>query len=441
MRRLKTNNMKKYILLASVLLGSTLSYAQKAKIQDALNYLKDKDVPAAKKAIDEATANESTASSAKAWLIKGVVYQAISTPAEMMPSLQFIMGDKIYDIDVSSAASLKASTPNADQEAINAYKKSIALDPKYDKNSFLPLLSIMGIVNFNAGVNSMNKSNFNEAMKAFQSVVDLGDIDGGKLWKGLPQVDTLVASSRMYKGNCAFQLSKDDEAISILEECIKSPITQTADVYVMLSDIYERKNDDTKWLALMKEAKAKFPSDKRIINNEINYYLKKGKGEESIAKLKEGIAAEPNRTDLLNILGQTYYNMANPEKGARPANAKELEQNALQSYTKAAEINPKDIYSQYYLGQLYYNQAKNMTDEMNKADDKTYEKMKPQRDELLNKSLPYLEKARGLAEAEGISDSNKEIYKSSLMGLEQAYRIMGNEEKSTEYSNLNNKVK
>jgi hypothetical protein len=77
-----------------------------------------------------------------------------------------------------------------------------------------------------------------------------------------------------------------------------------------------------------------------------------------------------------------------------------------------------------------------MTDEMNKADDKTYTKMKPERDKIINTALPYLDKARTLVDAEGINDGNRDVYTSSLMGLEQAYRIIGNEEKSAEFQKL-----
>ena len=73
---------------------------------------------------------------------------------------------------------------------------------------------------------------------------------------------------------------------------------------------------------------------------------------------------------------------------------------------------------------------------MNKADDKTYAKIKPERDRIINIALPYLEKAKTLVDAEGVNDGNRDVYTSSLMGLEQAYRIIGNEEKSAEYQKI-----
>ncbi|MBU3677484.1 MAG: hypothetical protein FGM54_09960 [Chitinophagaceae bacterium] len=428
--------MKKITLIAGLLLAGFGGFAQKAKIQDALNAIKENDLKSAKKAIDEATTNESTIGNAKAWLVKGVVYQAISTPADIMPQLIFMLGDNAYNVDVSGGAALRATAPDAESVALEAYKKTVALDPKYDKNALTVLLTTMGMVGYNNAVSLMNASKFNDAYTSFGNVAGLAEIDGGKLWKTFPQADTIFASAKLYQGNCAYQMGRDNDAATILESCVKNPITQNADAFVMLTDIYEKTGDDAKWNEAMKAAKLKFPKDKRILNNEINYFIKKGRAEESIAKLKEGIAADPSRTDLQIILGQTYYTMANPEKGARPANAKDLEAQAEGCYKKTIELDAKNSFANYYMGQLYYNRAKSMTDEMNKADDKTYIKMKPERDKLINTALPYLEKAKTLVDTEGVNDGNRDVYTSSLMGLEQAYRIIGNEEKSAEYQKL-----
>ena len=232
----------------------------------------------------------------------------------------------------------------------------------------------------------------------------------------------------------------------MMEEAIKNPITQNPDIYVMITDIYERKNSEAKWLETMKLAKAKFPNDKRILNNEINYYLKSGKGEESIAKLKEGIAADPKKAELYIILGQTYYNMAYPmdkdgKSLASPANAQELENNALANYAKAIEINANDAFPQFYTGIVYYNAAKVMTDEMNKADDKKYKEIEPKRNSKIELGIPFLLKAKSLIEAEGVREDKNTMYKQVLSGLAQSYMVTDKPEKSTEMQNLLNTVK
>jgi predicted Zn-dependent protease len=212
---------------------------------------------------------------------------------------------------------------------------------------------------------------------------------------------------------------------------------------MMAAEIYEGKGNETKLLEVLGAAKAKFPNDKRILNSEINYYLKSGKAEESIKKLKEGIAADPKNEYLYINLGQLMYNMANPmDKSGKflpkPANSADLEKDAIANYNKALELNGNNYYPQYYLGLLYYNKAKEMTDEMNKADDKKYNAMKPERDNLINKAIPFLEKAKTLIDAEGVSDSNREVYKQSVSGLVQSYNLTNQTEKATSLQKLLN---
>jgi predicted Zn-dependent protease len=427
-----------YLVLSFLMLQAN---AQKQNIQSAINYLKDNDIANAKKMIDEATNNESTKNSAKAWLLKAVIYQAIGTPKEMMPTMQFVLNETPYIINLENANTLSSSTPNAMNESLEAYKKTMALDSKYSKEELLPLLSTILSIQFNNGINKMNDNKYMEAYDAFQGVRDLSNIDNGNLWKGMANLDTAFANAKMYQANCAYNSNKDDEAATLLEECIKSPITQNADLYIMLTELYSKKTNDAKWTEVMKAARTKYPNEKRILTNEINYYIEKGKGEESIAKLKEGIALEPKKADLYLLLGQTYLGMANPLDKSnkplpKPSNAKDLEQNAVINYSKAAELDPKNAYAQFNLGLISYNKAKEITDEMNKADNKTYDALKPGRDELIGKATPYLGKAKEIIETEGLNDSNRGMYKEVVNGLMNCYNVTSKTEKVAEMKKI-----
>jgi hypothetical protein len=432
--------MKKVFLSIAFLSIAIFSQAQKANIQSVINYLKTNEIAEAKKLIDETVLNESTANNAKAWLLKAVIYQAIGTPKELMPQLIFNLNEKPYVLELAVANSLQSTTPNANKTALEAYQKSLSLDPKYSKDEIIPLLQTMLGINFNNAINEMNENKYEAAYNSFGNVVELSNLDGGKMFAGTG-MDTVFANAKLYQGNCAYQLGQVDNAIPLFEDASKSPYISSADLYVMLADIYEGKKNDAKWQENMKQGKSKFPNEKRLVNSEINYYSNSGKSEELISKLKEGIALEPKKTELYIILGQTYYNMANPVKGDKPANAKEMEQNALAQYNKVIELEPNNYYGQFYTGLLYFNQAKTVTDEMNKADDKKYATMKPIRDGLLDKSIPFLEKAKISIEAEQINDSNKETYKQVLLGLSQIYNITGKAEKASAIQALMNKTK
>jgi tetratricopeptide (TPR) repeat protein len=443
--------MKKLIILAFIAFYTVNAQAQKANIQSAINYLKDKDVANAKKMIDEAVKSESTINNAKAWFLKGLIYQAIGTPStDQMPFITFIVsstaGENAYPVVLESANQFASSTPDALDQSFEAYKKSIELNSKYEKEEYVMLLPSLISSYYNNGISLINENKFNDAFNSLEKMSKFKTLDGGKLF-GEFKLDTLFANARWYQGICVYQTGKDDEALTILEECIKNPITQSLDIYIMATDIYQRKMNDAKWMETMKLAKAKYPSDKRLINSEINYYSSIGKSDLLIKSLKDGIAAEPGKADLYLSLGETYYNMANPLDKAKkslpkPVNAKELEQNAFSNYTKAAELDPKNAYAQFYLGLFHYNKAKELTDAMNiEKDNNKYAAMKPERNATIEKALPFLDKTRSLCEAEGINDSNKEMYKQALSGLTNAYMIIEKNEKSAEIQKVLSGVK
>ena len=198
--------MKKVLLLITLFVGSFSVNAQKANIQSAINYLKDNDIANAKKMVDEATQSESTKNNAKAWLLKAVIYQAIATPKEFMPQLNFILNETPYMLDLSAANALKSSEPNANELAYAAYKKSIELDPKYSKEELSPLLSTLLLVNFNQGITYMNDSKFADAFRVFEFISGLATADFQNFWKGNGQIDTLFANSKLYQANSAYQI-------------------------------------------------------------------------------------------------------------------------------------------------------------------------------------------------------------------------------------------
>jgi hypothetical protein len=426
--------MRKIVLALAALLCVQFAFSQKSAIQSTIQNLKDNDIAKAKELIDQATVNESTSGNAKAWLLKAVVYQAIGMSAQKdeMPVMNFIINDNPYLLKLDAAAPLVSSTPNALFTAIDAYAKSLSLDGKYSKEELSPLLKNLTFVHYNNGINQMNKSQFADASKSFEGVARVCQIDNKNFFKGDPQIDTINATAEYYQGYSYYQ-SNDERALQQLEASAKSPFLSNSDMYMMLLDLYQKSKNDAKWLETMKAARAKFPKEKRFIETEINYNIDNGRSEESIAKLKEGIASEPNRVDYYILLGQTYYQIANPEKGTRPANAPELEKNALDQFTKVAEKEPGNLYAQFFSGLIVFNQAKVVNDAMIETkDDKKYQELLPKRNELLEKAMGMLGKSCEIAEKEGINDGNRDNYRSALNGMIQGYGILSKAEKSAE---------
>ncbi len=69
--------MKKLTLSVGILNISLALFAQNFNVQNASNYLRNKEYDKAKAAADAAVVNESTSNSAKAWVYRGKIYYAI----------------------------------------------------------------------------------------------------------------------------------------------------------------------------------------------------------------------------------------------------------------------------------------------------------------------------------------------------------------------------
>src|SRR5688572_30481818 len=67
----------KKVITAVFLLSTAISFSQSNQIQNAINYLRNKELDKAKASADAASVHESTMNNPKAWMYRGKVYQAI----------------------------------------------------------------------------------------------------------------------------------------------------------------------------------------------------------------------------------------------------------------------------------------------------------------------------------------------------------------------------
>ncbi|MFL5753038.1 MAG: hypothetical protein ACJ76F_06500, partial [Bacteroidia bacterium] len=94
--------------LTGVLIAGALAVnAQSNQVQNTINYLKNKELDKAKTAADLASVHENTSSSAKLWMYRGKVYQAI------------------YE-DKSEA--VRKLDPEAEEKAVESFITSLKLD-------------------------------------------------------------------------------------------------------------------------------------------------------------------------------------------------------------------------------------------------------------------------------------------------------------------------
>lgn len=408
---------KKTLFLAAGVMMATASFAQKDKLKEATKELdravshRDKPDEAAeeyqkaKAAIDLAASNPETSGNAKTWMTKAGIY-----------------------IGMQENAKLNADNPY--REGITALKKAFELDKKLvNEQDAITLTANAAYYAYNDGINIYNDSKFGKAYETFKVSSDLLGPDKDKRFILIPDVDTVRAKARMFMGYTAFYDKKPEAAIPLLEEAKTSPyLAASADIYIELSRAYEAAGNKDKQLAVIKEGRQKFPDDKNLSALEVNYALASGNENEAIAKIEESIAKDPGNPDLYLNLGILYSTLARPMSGNPPANAKEYSDKAEAAYKKTVELSPDNGTYQYQLGAFYFNQAADLNTKMNalgtsKEDQRKYNEMLKQRDDLFAQSLPSLEKSKDIFKPRKAKLRGEEakFYVDALTALKEIY--------------------
>ena len=135
----------------------------------------------------------------------------------------------------------------------------------------------------------------------------------------------------------------------------------------------------------MREARAQNPDDLNLILTEANVHYAMGNVDKFKELLEYATEKDPENAEL-------RYNL-----GVIAADAKDFE-NAKKYYDKAIELNPNYTNAYINLAALILGQEESIIDEMNNlgtsaADDRRYDELREERNQLYLDAIPYLENA------------------------------------------------
>jgi hypothetical protein len=434
---------KKIIFLSAGIMMSGAAFAQKDKLKEAKNNLEtatalgqkspDLAVTAytkAKEAIDLAVVNPDTKDKPETWQVKAGIY-------------------------IGMQGSPKLNADNPYKEGLAALKKAVELNPKLSSDPQIIQMTANGaFYGYNDGINDFNNQKYAEGYTIFRSSADLLGPDKDKRFVLMPVVDTIRAKSIMFAGRNAYYGSlgaanKSEmltNAVANLSSVKSSPyITdeERVNVYLNLAASYEAQGDKANEETVLKEAISRYPDDKNLKNMDLNMAISGGSKDEAIQKMQAAADKEPNNADYQMNLGMLYYDAAYPKGAAASPKASEYAGKAEASYLKAVAIDPNNGTYNFQLGSLYYNNASRIIGEMNnlgtsKADQAKYDNLNKQKDEMFKKSLPYLEKARDIFNANRTKLNAEEgrEFINTLTGLKEIYSRMDQPEKSAEAKKL-----
>jgi tetratricopeptide (TPR) repeat protein len=160
--------------------------------------------------------------------------------------------------------------------------------------------------------------------------------------------------------------------------------SKTGEMAKNIALIYVELGENEKAISALKKAKESSPNDFNLMISEANVYYKMGNTEKYKEIIKKALEIKPNDINLL-------FNL-----GVFAAEEDDFE-TAKKYYTKAIEIDPNYTRAQMNMAALILNQEGGIVDEMNGLgnsadDDKKYDELKEQRQQLYKDALPYLSK-------------------------------------------------
>lgn len=360
--------MKRFISLMALVLLVSVSIAQTSKRTTAYNYLRNGKLDKALENIEPCISHEKTMNDPKTWFYRGNIYLQIAVDTGQYKNL-VINGYKV---------------------AYDSYKKALGME---GANEFkVDIFSNMNVISEGLLISGITKFNEKDYTSSYDLFVNAAEVKG--------EVGVFDSLSYYYAARSAEELKQFDKARDLYKKVLDGGYTQP-DVYGALANCYRELKDNDNAVNTLKEGRELYPSNIQILFAEINFYLATGQSEKALADLEIAKTLEPNNATIFFAAGTQYDNAGKYEE-------------AEAAYLRALEINPTYFDAIYNLGALHVNQAAKLMEKANAipADkEKEYNDMKTAADGVLDRAIPFLEKAHNMDPSDkNTIRSLKEIY-------------------------------
>jgi tetratricopeptide (TPR) repeat protein len=385
----------KYVILASALLISVATFAQKDQIKAAEKALKGGNPQEAITILNAAESASATApdtEKAQYFFVKGTAYLELANK-KVEEGQNLSLAAKAYQdlLAVEKASGKDKYAAQVATSIINIKYKlmdSAIADTKTDKHIEgakklydAYLLDKKDTINlYYAASTYVNGKDYATALKMYEELKALNYSGKGTSYLAM---NKLTGQEDLY--NTA---KERDLAVKIgtHEKPRKEAIpSKRGEIYknIALILVQDGKIEEAK--KAISDARKANPEDSSLILTEANLYLETKDFDTYKKLVGEALEKNPNDVDLVFNLGVLSANAKNPT-------------DAENYYKKAMEIDPKYINAYINLAALKLENEKVIIDEMNKLgtsakDMKRYEVLKTKREDLFKSIIPYLQKA------------------------------------------------
>lgn len=351
-----------FLSVTGLVMAASLT-AQNANVVNAFNYMKDGQFAKAVEYIEPATQDAKTGLSEKTWRYRGDIYRSIA---------------------LGTDEALKAQFPDAVDKAAESYMKANELDAKgaYKRENAQALAGLQG-ASLNAGNDAFSKKDYQRAIACYRRSESIA--------KSFGHADTNAIFNRAL----AYESAGDGaNAVSSYREAIAAGYNKP-EVYRYIASLQRKGEDLNGAITTIREGLAKFPGNKDLMLDEMQYLLAADRSAEAEASVSAALEKEPGNAVLWSVLGGLHDKKASDAKddAARSAAYSKAEE----AYLKAIEIDPKLFDAYFNVGVVYNNRAAAEYEKCNAIkSDTEYTKCKKVADDIYLKAVPYFEKAHEL---------------------------------------------
>ena len=385
----------KYVLLASALLISVATFAQKDQIKAAEKALKGGKSQEAVTILMEAESlitNATDAEKAQFFFVKGNALLDLANK-NVDTDTNFSLAAKAYqDLIGVERASGKSKFSTQAAASITDIKFKLIngaiADSKIDKHSDSAkklydayLLDKKDTINlYYAASTYVNAKEYDKALELYDNLKTLNYSGKGTSYFA---VNKLTSQEDFFN-----TLQERDKMVKLgTHEKPRTEVvpSKRGEIYKNMALILVEKGKTEEAKKAIAEARMANPEDTSLTLTEANLYLETKDFEMYKKLIAEVLQKNPNDADLI-------FNL-----GVISANAKNVA-DAEKYYKKVIEINPKYTNAYINLAAMKLENEKVIIDEMNKLgtsakDMKRYDELKKKREELFKATIPYLEKA------------------------------------------------
>ena len=344
-------NIKKSIA-AILIASSSVVLAQANQVQNASNYLRNKEFDKAKIAADAAAVHESSINNPKLWMYRGKIYQ---------------------ELYFSKEAAIRALDAEAEEKALESYITCLKLDKDNVYKDEVKGLIVQAVAAASNKANMYSQTKeYDKALKCYDLIENAlpYDYDQGMKRANITKEKLLYYKFDMFKYAANKEKTKEyaDKLIAIKYKDAK--------IYTDMVKLSLIDRDTTRALDYIGKGKLMFEDNMDLINQEINIYLARNKTNELKDKLTAAIELSPDNEVMHAILANLYQKTNEKEK-------------AEAEYLKSLEIKPDYEIANYNLGVMYFNIGNEWNDKLGALPPKETVKAK----EYETKANEYFKKA------------------------------------------------